>query len=171
MLVKEIIEMSKEKPVATIAKDHLTMGEKKLRDVLKAIGGHHQTGQKGWTFQGKPEDLEKSIYDFVEKKKRTNPQKPKAIKVQANENTLEQNKIVTGELVNKGENEIMGESTTIQAKQETKEQTNEVTRKRASFDIDVEMLKKIKHYAIEKDLKVYEVVEQALLLFAKEKGL
>ena len=155
MLVKEIIEMTKEKPVATIARDHLTIGETKLRETLKAIGGHHQTGQRGWTFQGNPEDLEKSIYDFVKYKRTT---KPKATKEEKNEKTKLQ--------ANEGENKTMNKVTG-----ETKEQANEVTRKRASFDVDIEMLKKIKHYAVEHDLKVYEVVEQALLLFAKEKGL
>ena len=65
MLIKEIIEMTKEKPVPIIARDHLEIGEKKLRDTLKEIGGHHEKGRKGWIFQGNPEDLEKSIYDFA----------------------------------------------------------------------------------------------------------
>ena len=66
MIIKKIIEMTKEKPIAIIARDHLEIGEKKLREVLKEIGGHHQKGQKGWTFEGNSEDLERSIYDFVQ---------------------------------------------------------------------------------------------------------
>lgn len=70
MLIKEIIDMTKEKPIAAIVKDHLLIGEKKLREVLKNIGGQHKSGQKGWTFEGDPGDLEKSIYDFTKPTKK-----------------------------------------------------------------------------------------------------
>ena len=113
MLVKEIIEMTKEKPIAKIAKEHLTIGETKCRETLKAIGGHHQTGQKGWTFQGNPEDLEKSIYDFVKYKRTT---KPKATNEEKNEKT----KLQANEGENKTMNKLQAKHKQIQKNRRTK---------------------------------------------------
>ena len=155
MLIKEIIEMTKEKPVPIIARDHLEIGEKKLRETLKEIGGHHQKGEKGWTYHGKPEDLERSIYDFAKPTRKAKA----ATKEQTNKISGETKNEISGETSNK----ISGE--TIQKK------TGEIIKKRASFDLDVESLKKIKHYAIDEDLNVSEVVDRAIYLFLNSKGL
>jgi hypothetical protein len=56
------------------------------------------------------------------------------------------------------------------SKEPTNEQTKEVTnviRKRASFDIDVALLKELKIHAIQRDKNVYEVVEQAIRQYLK----
>jgi hypothetical protein len=149
MLVGDIIEMTKEKTIAVIARDHLTIGEKKLREVLKNIGGVHESGKKGWTFQGESEVLEKSIYDFVQ-----TTRKPKA---QTNKRTNEQKK------------EISKEQTNEQTNKNSNETKKESTKKRASFDLDTESLKKIKIYAVETDTKISDVVEEAIQLFIAAK--
>lgn len=163
MLIKEIIEMTKEKPVPIIARDHLEIGEKKLRDTLKELGGHHQKGEKGWTFQGDSEVLEKSIYDFAKPTK-----KAKAA-------TKEQTNKVAGETLNKipGEtiNENTGETSNNISGETIQKKTGELIKKRASFDLDVESLKKLKHYAIDEDLNLSEVVDRAIYLFLNSKGL
>lgn len=63
--------MSFTKNIAQIAKDHLTIGEKRLREALKAIGCQQNKGQRGWTYKGSDiHILDKSIYDFVKASKR-----------------------------------------------------------------------------------------------------
>jgi hypothetical protein len=54
---------------------------------------------------------------------------------------------------------------------EPKEPTNEPTmiiRKRASFDIDVKLMKELKIYAIQRDKNVYEIVEQAIKQYLRD---
>jgi hypothetical protein len=147
MKVGEIIEMTKEKTIAIIARDHLKFGEKKLRETLKNIGGYHESGRKGWSFKGDSKILEKSIYDFVQINKKTNEQKPRA----------------TNEQTNKETNEYL--------KKISDAKKNESVKKRASFDIDVQSLKKIKIYAVEVDQKISDVVDEALFDFINKKGL
>lgn len=66
MKVKEILELTQTKRIADIAKEHLTIGEKRLRDALKEIGCEYEPGKKGWNYTGEqPEILERSIYDFA----------------------------------------------------------------------------------------------------------
>jgi hypothetical protein len=173
MLVREIIEMTKEKPIAIIARDHTEIGEKKLRDILKDIGGHHQKGQKGWTFQGNPEDLEKSIYDFVQDGRKVKA----ATKEQKNKVTGDQMKIVSHETFNENTGEIKNEITAEQINKILDETKNEIagetsqkrTRKRASFDIDIQALKKIKIHAVEEDMKVSDIVEIAIFSYIEQK--
>jgi hypothetical protein len=148
MIIKEIIDMTKEKPIAIIARDHLEIGEKKLREILKDIGGQHQKGQRGWTFEGNPEDQERSIYDFVQ-----DGRKAKATtKEQPNKITGETSSITTGE----------------RSLRTTGERSQQGTKKRASFDIDVEALKKIKIHAIEEDMKISEIVEIAIFSYIEQ---
>ena len=162
MLIREIIQMSKEKPIRQIAKDHLEIGEKKLTDTLKRIGATNQRGKRGWDFRGNSDFLELSIYDLVEDGRKASA----GIKEQKNKDTDSQTKNVSHETINENKNpqanKITGE--TIQKK------TGEIIKKRASFDLDVESLKKIKIYAVEEDLKVSEVVDRAIYLFLNSKG-
>lgn len=64
MLVRELLELLKEYPVAVIAKEKLTVGEKPTRKALKEAGAVYENG-KGWHFEGNEADLERPIYDFV----------------------------------------------------------------------------------------------------------
>jgi hypothetical protein len=65
MKVKEILELTQTDNVATIARERLTIGEKKLREALKATGATNISGKKGWFYEGDPAVLEQSIYDFA----------------------------------------------------------------------------------------------------------
>ena len=159
MIIKEIIDMTKEKPIAIIARDHLEIGEKKLREILKDIGGQHQKGQRGWTFEGNPEDQERSIYDFVQ-----DGRKAKAT-------TKEQPNKITGEQIKNVSHETLNENTNETLYKVTDETSQQRTKKRASFDIDVENLKKLKHYAIDEDLNLSDVVDRVIYLFLNSKGL
>lgn len=67
MKISEILELSKSKPIADIAKNYLDIGEKPARQALKQAGCYSIVGQPGWFFDDteNPENLEKSIYDFA----------------------------------------------------------------------------------------------------------
>lgn len=50
----------------------------------------------------------------------------------------------------------------IENNQKIHEEPKQIKRKRASFDLDVELLKELKKYAILHDRNLYEIVETAL---------
>ena len=68
MNISEVLEMSTRKPIAEIARDHLTIGEKTARQALKRAGCYSIVGQPGWFLDESenPENLDKSIYLFAE---------------------------------------------------------------------------------------------------------
>lgn len=71
MKISEILELTNSMNIAAIAKDRLTIGEKRVRAILKELGCTNQAGKKGWSYTGDdPELLEKSIYDFIQPIKR-----------------------------------------------------------------------------------------------------
>jgi hypothetical protein len=155
MKIREILELTQLENVATIAKNHLTIGEKKLRDTLKSIGCTNQAGKKGWIYTGdSPEVLEKSIYEFA---------KPKA-----NYRRNERKKETTEEQKNIPTNERNHDIIKEQIEKPTKEEGNKM-RKRASFDIESELLKELKIYAIREEKNVYEIVENAIRMYLKER--
>ena len=144
MRIGEILELTKTIPLATIAKEHLTIGKVKVTEAMKAAGCYSKNGIKGWFYDGDASVLDQSIYNFVEPrpnvptKKRINRTNQRS-KVSAKEEIEQTNEHITP----------------------TKERTN-VIRKRSSFDIDVELMKELKIQAIVHDRNVYEIVETAV---------
>lgn len=68
MLIRDILELTKEKTIAEIAKEHLTIGEKPARKALNRAGCYTTVGTPGWFLDEteNPENKEKSIYEFAE---------------------------------------------------------------------------------------------------------
>jgi hypothetical protein len=150
MKVKEVLFLMQEKPLSQIAKEHLSIGEKPAREALKKAGAQPNAGRKGWTFGGAKENLEKNIEDFAEVKAR---RKPKA-------------NVSTKDTKNK-----TNKATKKQSSKETiNETTKEQTRKRASFDIDKELLKRLKITSVIEEKNVYEIVEEALRAYLDKKN-
>ncbi|MGE0991332.1 hypothetical protein [Bacillus sp. Gnz1/2] len=157
MKIKDILELTKTRKVAEIAKEFLEVGEKKAVEGLKKAGCTFTSGRSGWYLdEGTDESvLEKSLYDFVA------PTKGKAkANVSTNEPTLQPSNVVKAvEEIKKGKEEV---ATT---KEETNVRTLEqkrVIRKRSSFDIDVELMKELKIQAVIHDKNIYEIVETAI---------
>lgn len=151
MKIKELLELTISKNIAAIAKEDLNIGEKRARAILKEIGCTNQSGKKGWFFEGDdPSVLEKSIYDFAPKTK------PAAKK----ETTNERKNVFTKEQKHDRIKEP--------AQKPTKEEKTKM-RKRASFDIDTELLKELKIFAIKEEKNAYEIVEQAIRQYLKER--
>ena len=71
MKIREVLELSYTKNIATIARDLLPVGETKAREILKEIGCvSNGTGKRGWTYTGEnPSILEKDFSEFVQRKK------------------------------------------------------------------------------------------------------
>lgn len=72
MLISEILELVKDKPLAQVAKESLTIGEKPARLALRRAGCYSIVGQAGW-FLDESENLDnlnKSIYYFADQLKR-----------------------------------------------------------------------------------------------------
>lgn len=188
MLIKEILEelLKDGENIASVAKRIRGISEKPLREALKNSGCVAAgSGHKGWVYAG--EDvavLEQSIFDFVPATKRKSNSKDKA---NVSNNGLKGPDINTNQRSNvpiksaKEEIEITNQQLaptnerTIEpseiknqlTKERTKELTN-VSRKRSSFDIDVELMKDLKIQAIIHDRNVYEIVESAVRQYLKE---
>ena len=89
MKIREILELSQTKTVATIAKEFLPVGEKKARAILYSINCRPKgKGVKGWIYAGEnPEILEKDFSEFVQKAKRqAKPSNSKSTQNRPNEN-------------------------------------------------------------------------------------
>lgn len=91
MKIKDILEMTQQRTIAEIAKDHLEVGEKTARQALKMAGCYSVVGKPGWFFDEteNPENLDRSIYDFVDLVKQEREQ---ILKAAANVQTYKINK-------------------------------------------------------------------------------
>lgn len=78
MMVKDVLKAMEMKKTATLAKE-IGVGEKKLRDALRAAGyDYSNVIPKGWHFVGEGEHpLDKSIHDYVKKRTTTASSKTK----------------------------------------------------------------------------------------------
>jgi len=165
MKIGEILELSQKQRMSDIAKEYLNIGEKPAREALKNAGCYSISGKKGWHFDGSPEVLEKSIYEFATVKGRakakanvtTNEQKNLKINEHINENTdMPKNEIAATEENNNTSNEQINKPTI---------ETNNVgaeERKRASFDLRPALVKQLKIKAVTEDRNLYELVEEAI---------
>lgn len=142
MKISEVISLTREQRLSEIAKTYLSIGEKPARMALKNAGAKPQPGKKGWIFEGPKENLDKSIYDFTE---------GKATRKQKSNVTTKKDKNID----TKEDNNIEGKEVLINS-------LKVVERKRASFDIDKELLKRLKVKSVMEERKIYEMVEEAI---------
>lgn len=136
MKISEVIEMSKEKPLSVIAKDHLEIGEKTARKALNRAGCYATVGQAGWHMGDteNADNLHKSIYEFADLVKQ---EEAESLKQAANVQTYE------------------GASLSV-------------LRKRHSFDLDVNLMKRLKLKCVQEDITLYEAVENAIKQYLEE---
>ena len=140
MKISEILELTKTKPVAEIAKEYLTIGEKPTRAALKRAGCYSIVGQPGWFLDETENEanLERSIYEIADEIKK---EKATILKEKAN---VGSNKLTS-----------VPKSTTVY-------DTDLVYRKRHSFDLDVALVKELKLHCVQNDITLYEAVEDAI---------
>ncbi|MED4464749.1 hypothetical protein [Metabacillus fastidiosus] len=70
MKIRELLELTRIMPLATIAKERLSIGEKPTREALKKAGCYAISGKRGWFYDGAESVLEQSIYDYSSSSKR-----------------------------------------------------------------------------------------------------
>lgn len=68
MKIKEILELTQTQPIAEVAKQYLTIGEKPTRQAMKRAGCYTIVGQAGWIFDDTESslNLECSVYELAE---------------------------------------------------------------------------------------------------------
>lgn len=140
MKISEILELTKTKPIAEIAKEHLTIGEKPARAALKRAGCYSIVGQPGWFLDETENEtnLERSIYEIADELK-------------------EERGTILKERANVGSNKL-----TVGQKSTAVYDTDPVYRKRHSFDLDVALVKELKLHCVKSDITLYEAVEDAI---------
>ena len=164
MNIGEVLELTKEKRLSEIAKEHLTIGEKPAREALKKAGCYSLSGKKGWFFDGDNEVLNKSIYDFTNVT--TKQQKNEGDNVLRDKTTKEPINVTIDEIINETTNETTNKK--AEAQNRTEQRNNETTeeqkivRKRVSFDLDVSLMKQLKIKSVMDERNLYELVEDAL---------
>lgn len=152
MKIKEILQLSMTEQLNDIAKDQLAISRTKAREALKAAGCYAISGKRGWYYDGPdPEILERSVYEFVNFKKN----KPLL-------NELQEKETFSPKIEKKSQAERIKVPTNESTFKLMNKRTNEVIRKRASFDLDTSLQKKLKLYCVQNDKNLYEVVEAAL---------
>lgn len=144
MKISEILELSKVKTIAEIAKERLTIGEKPARAALKRAGCYSIVGQPGWFLDEDADStiLDRSIYEIADQLKE---ERSLEFKLAAN---VDSNKLYNDD--GKAANEL-------------------VYRKRHSFDLDVRLVKELKLYSVKEDITLYEAVEEAIYNYLKQK--
>lgn len=126
MNIGEVLELTQTKRIEAIAKDHLSIGEKPTREALKKAGCVFSPGKKGWSFDGDPLNLEKSIYEFAPKKKIN--RKPKA-NVSTKDHNNESNKVAKNDSSLKTMNKPSPEENFQNSKEDKKPKANVSTKK------------------------------------------
>ncbi|WP_141539754.1 hypothetical protein [Priestia megaterium] len=172
MKIKEVLEMTKENKLSHVVKE-INVGRDRLRNFLNEIGCEHQRAKTEWIYKGdRPEILEENIYNYVHKtgirkpnKERTNERKNestnKEIKTSSNKDLNIKSEERTNEPTIKGTKEPKKERTEERKSKPTNE-TLKISRKRTSFDLDIELVKKLKLKAVQEDKNLYELVENAI---------
>ena len=160
--------------MSLIAKEDLPAGEKRVYAILKSLGAKTpEVGKREWTYENVSEqDLDKDFTEFLQKKKETKTRAAVRAKQTTNERKKKTTKEVKSEITNEEKNIPTNERKHDTTKEETEKPTKEekqVLRKRASFDIDSELLKELKIFAITEEKNVYEIVENAIRTYLRER--
>jgi len=151
LTILDVIEFNKQMKFLDVAKTHAPVGREKLREAMKLAGATFDQQTKRWHMQEGHPNEKKRVLDFVYSSRIT---KPKHEKVQE---PLRVDPVTGQSQLDDGYFEI-----------ETKQE--KVLRKKVSLDLDVVLHKRLKHIALENDMKLYELVEGVLRDYVKRKN-
>lgn len=169
MKIGEILELTQTMKLSEIAKQYLDVGEKKALEGMKKAGCYAVSGKRGWFYDGDPAVLEQSIYDFTTKTINTRPKangsnkttnKVKPTKTNKPKKQTTPPKELTNEELEY--NEDFFKMTGEEVPKVEKQSSEEVKRKRMSFDLDIDLMKELKIQGIRDDVPLYEMVENAI---------
>lgn len=143
-----------------------------LREAIKRGGWDVVNGRRGsnseWQYTGtEPEPLDEPLRVGASNRKSAK----KFLVERSNELKNETTKELLNERTNEGNNGTTKELSNQRSNVGTEEQKNEpiqTVRKRASFDLDVDLLKRLKMEAILRDKNIYEMVEEAIKKYLED---
>lgn len=143
LTILDVIEFNKQMKFLDVAKTHAPVGREKLREAMKLAGATFDQQTKRWYIQEGHPNEKKRVLDFVQSSRivKLKQEKPKeALRVDP----------VTGQ------SQLDDDYFEIEMKRE------QIVRKKVSLDLDVTLHKNLKYIALEKDIKLYELVESVL---------
>lgn len=149
LTILDVIEFNKKMKFLDVAKIHAPVGREKLREAMKLAGATFDQQTKRWHIQEGHPNEKKRVLDFVQSSRITKRNQEKA------QEPLRVDPVTGQSQLDDGYFEI-----------ETKQE--KIIRKKVSLDLDVALHKRLKHIALENDVKLYELVEGVLKEYVRK---
>ena len=150
LTILDVIEFNKQMKFLDVAKTHAPVGREKLREAMKIAGATFDQQTKRWHIEAGHPNEKKRVLDFVQSNRITKPKQEKA------KEPLRVDPVTGQSQLDDGYFEI-----------ETKPEL--IVRKKVSLDLDVALHKRLKHIALENDMKLYELIEGILRNYVVKK--
>lgn len=150
LTILDVIEFNKQMKFLDVAKTHAPVGREKLREAMKIAGATFDQQTKRWHIEAGHPNEKKRVLDFVQSSRITKPKQEKA------KEPLRVDPVTGQSQLDDGYFEI-----------ETKPEL--IVRKKVSLDLDVALHKRLKHIALENDMKLYELIEGILRNYVVKK--
>lgn len=150
LTILEVIEFNKQMKFLDVAKIHAPVGREKLREAMKLAGATFDQQTKRWQIQEGHPNEKKRVLDFVQSSRITKPRQEKS------KEPLRVDPVT-------GQSQLDDDYFAIETKRE------KIIRKKVSLDLDVSVHKRLKHMALENDVKLYELVEGVLREYVRKK--
>ena len=150
LTILDVIEFNKQMKFLDVAKTHAPVGREKLREAMKLAGATFDQQTKRWHIEEGHPNEKKRVLDFVQSSRITKPKQDK-----------EQEPLRVDPVT--GQSQLDDGYFEIETKQER------VIRKKVSLDLDVMLHKRLKHIALESDMKFYQLVEYILQSYVSNK--
>jgi len=148
LTILDVIEFNKQMKFLDVAKTYAPVGREKLREAMKLAGATFDQQTKRWHIEEGHPNEKKRVLDFVQSSRITKPKQEKT------QEPLRVDPVTGQSQLDDGYFEI-----------ETKQK--KIIRKKVSLDLDVALHKRLKHIALENDMKLYELVEGVLQDYAR----
>ena len=153
LTILDVIEFNKQMKFLDVANTHAPVGREKLREAMKLAGATFDQQTKRWHIQEGHPNEKKRVLDFVQSSRITKPKQEKA---------QEQEPLRV--------DPVTGQSQLDDGYFEIETKPEKIVRKKVSLDLDVALHKRLKHIALENDVKLYELVEGVLRDYVKRKS-
>lgn len=143
LTILDVIEFNKQMKFLDVAKTYAPVGREKLREAMKLAGATFDQQTKRWHIEEGHPNEKKRVLDFVQSSRITKPKKVKSkepLRVDP----------------------VTGQSQLDDGYFEIEMKPEKIIRKKVSLDLDVVLHKRLKHIALENDIKLYELVESVL---------
>lgn len=150
LTILDVIEFNKQMKFLDVAKSHAPVGREKLREAMKLAGATFDQQTKRWHIEDGHPNEKKRVLDFVQSSRITKPKQEKA------QEPLRVDPVT-------GQSQLDDGYFEIESKPER------IVRKKVSMDLEIGLHKRLKHIALENDMKLYELVEGVLKDYIRKK--